>query len=393
MDKESQGTTKELGPRLGCERCFGTLDPTKPIPERNRFAQCGNCGSLYHVGCVPQRCIGCDGVEFESAEVKPPVHLEPKRALPVLLKPGPLNTLKDYPLGVSAGIAYLDRREPTTLMVVNNSEATVELKRTIGPPWALVHLGLSDGNDDESIRLEPGDECEIEVHPHFLRPDWGLSFVPLHGGRGFEVRTQEESPTYLAGLLLFLSALLYHLSTLRSHGGGLDSAGTLFVAAGGALVLGSLELVAPSWMLALRFQLLRLARVVDVLFPGWRPIERYRRKLWERVDDGHYAMRMKDGALAFVSVLRVVIVGYVLALPIAYGLRAGLGELAGWFLVLLFLAYALVVTVGAHVLLKGYGIDIPEWLSRRSGFMFKLRTAAEWLRDRAAGVLSRRRRR
>ncbi|WP_146519808.1 hypothetical protein [Stieleria varia] len=130
---------------------------------------------------------------------------------------GPLNSIRDTPLGMSTGTIYRCDCSEQLVLFQNNSSQPIELPTDFGPTWMTVSWRSphpSHEPQDESpivrqvstlkLSLPPRKAVLARVRLHHFRPPSRESFISIHGEQGILVATHQEAwvPNLIAvGLL------------------------------------------------------------------------------------------------------------------------------------------------------------------------------------------------
>lgn len=199
--------------RIGCKYCFYTLNPTDPDPQLQSFVKVGD--NYYHATC------------YEKLEIQPPIastkttigSIEPLEWMwlsPVVLDPGPTNTIIDKPIGISVGTVTIRDRTPQVFFIQNNDAQTMNIPRTSGVAWAYLHHENPYGGHEYT--LAPSQSARIVVIPHFARPSFATSEIRLRENDVIDLSADTFSFSLLWNLILGAILTFSHFIILSSWG-------------------------------------------------------------------------------------------------------------------------------------------------------------------------------
>lgn len=262
--------------RLGCNRCFATLDCNAEDDGLSTIVYCTACGRQYHQKCWNGNCMrwNCSGTEAHVEVIPPPAPL-PEFVFNPPSYGGPVNCLDDEPLGITAGTVV--EGQMGDVLIRNNSEGPIDLSPFNGPPWATIEpvreaaapgFGLTL---HEFYTLEPGQQRRLVIELHRVRPP-DMDYSVTLAKRILRLRT--SSPTdwwYSLSLLVYFALLLLHwwltLGEARQ-----DKPQVWAVSWTLAVLLGYAALLSPGWTRALSLWLTRtMLAWLDELLPVNKP--------------------------------------------------------------------------------------------------------------------------
>lgn len=245
--------------RIGCSYCFQTLNPNDPDPDRRRFVRCTGvrCGAFYHDhkdcwrgSCISGNCV-CRAASKVVVSLQPPP-AEIRSVVPLFC--GPVNTLNDLPLGLSAGL--VGDLAPDPIKVTNNSECKVLIPNAFGPPWATLVWELPSDFEGSGAYvasrcqrlLEPGESLLLGVHLHRVRPrmaewliSWGDQYVVVQS-------LPRIHGWFVLGMVIFWILFILHLFIMSLSWGTTQSMSALgWASISFGVLTGYLALISPGW--------------------------------------------------------------------------------------------------------------------------------------------------